>query len=376
MNDSQNKSKAQVRVWDLPTRAYHWAQLILVASALILGFFGPEWWLDAHVLVGYGVLALIVFRFVWGFWGPQYSRFSSFIFSPHDILTHIRGIARGKPSHFLGHNPLGAVMVFALIFVLALLSASGLTALGGVENQGPLAGFVNFDLGAVAQFTHEFLAYLLVGMIGAHIVGVLVESRISRISLTVAMIDGKKPLGDTSTPAPLNPSRKTGALVAVLGAGILVIGAGVLLSAIPPSGVIPMPGNDRFQTECADCHEVYHPSLMPRASWTLLMADLGDHFGEDASLSADVNAEITTYLNRYAAQAWDTEPANMFGEVDEKHPFQITATPFWLRTHADIPKSIFETKPVNGKANCAACHKDAVGGMFADQNIQIAHGQN
>jgi hypothetical protein len=244
-----------------------------------------------------------------------------------------------------------------------------------VENQGPLAGFASFSLGSLARSGHEFLAYLLVGMIAAHIFGVVFESKVSRVSLTKAMIDGKKTVEDDQIPASLFPRRGKGGGIIALCVLFVVGGVGGLASTFPASGLIAMPVNESFLTECSDCHNVYHPSLLPRQSWVSLMESLSDHFGEDASLGADITNEIMSYLTRYGAQAWDTEAANSLSIVDEKQPFQITATPFWIRTHKNISPEIFQTKPVNSKANCSACHLDASGGLFADQNIQIAHGQ-
>ena len=120
---------------------------------------------------------------------------------------------------------------------------------------------------------------------------------------------------------------------------------------------------------------LYHPSLLPRDSWQKLMANLEDHFGEDASLDDSVTQDIANYLSTYSSQVWDTEAANELRAVDPQKPYEITATPFWKRTHARIDPTIFETRPVLSKGNCAACHWDAESGRFADQKIEIAHGQ-
>ena len=362
-------------VWDAATRLYHWLQFLLVTGALSIGFFGPEWFLDAHIYAGYGVLALIVFRLVWGFWGPTYSRFVSFLFPLREIIAHTKGVLKGEPSHHLGHNPLGALMVYGLIGVLILILASGLIVLGGVENQGPLAGFASFDFGIRVRFVHRVLAYLLVGMIGLHIVGVLVETRLSKFSLIRSMIDGWKPRGTGESEDREVPARPGRALMILVSAGVVIVGAGALASAVPASGVIELPPNEPFNSECTACHELYSPSLLPAESWKLLMANLEDHFGEDASLDDSTTQEITRYLMRYSSEKWDTEAANRLRAVNPDKPYEITATSFWKRNHAQIDPKTFESRPVFSKGNCSTCHLDARTGRFDDQKIQIAHGQ-
>ncbi len=348
---------------------------MLVVSALVIGFFAPEWFLDAHIFIGYAILALIVFRLVWGFLGPEYSRFSSFFATPGKILHHIGGVVKGKPSHSIGHNPLGGVMVFALIGVLGAMVISGIVVLGGVENQGPLAGFVGFDLGWTSRSVHLVLAYGLVGMIVLHVLGVLVESKLSKTSLTRSMVNGKKQIDADMASPRLRPARLLPALLLMGGAGIVIVGTGSVASVVQPSGMVEMPVMDKFVSECGDCHEVYHPSLLPRSSWEILMGELDDHFGEDASLGEQTTAQITAFLTSYSSEVWDTEAANLLRKVDPEKPTQISASPFWIQNHQNIPEVVFETRPVSGEGNCVACHKDASGGRFDDQEIEIAHGQ-
>ena len=342
-----------------------------MASVLAIGFLAPEWWMGIHVWLGYGVAGLIVFRLIWGVFGSEYSRFTSFIFSPRQTWSHIRGLIRGRPPHSIGHNPLGAVMVFAMIATIAGIVATGLIALGGEENQGPLVGFVGFSVGDGAKEVHSILAIALMVMIGLHILGVFAESWLGRESLIRTMISGRKRLPPGAVLTNPRPARRRAAAVATACASIAIILIGSLASTVPASGLIAMPRQAAFQEECGECHEVYHPSLLPRASWSAMMAGLENHFGEDASLSPDTGQAIAAYLAKYASESWDTEAANRLRVVDGAAPTQITATPFWKRKHGEIGKSVFETKPLRGRGNCAACHQDARSGRFDDQMIAI-----
>jgi len=375
----QNKAKFQdkntgdkkIRIWDLPTRIYHWLQLVLVVSALGTGFFAPEWWLSIHVWLGYGIVALLVFRLAWGFFGPEYSRFSSFIFSPKILIAHVKAIKAGKPMHFFGHNPLGALMVFALIAVLALISLSGFINYGGVENLGAFAGFVDYATGSSAGKIHLFLAFSLIAMILFHIFGVMFESKISKSSLTKSMIDGDKSVPEGENTPSLAPKLLVPAVISIAGLGIVLIGGSIFMSKVPASGFINMPISQTYNSECGDCHIVYHPSLLPKKSWVILMDELEDHFGEDAYLDDETAKEILAYLTSFSAENWDSEAANNLLIVDKEKPTQISATPYWKLRHAKIDEDIFKAKPINSEANCEACHGDAKTGRFDDVNIKI-----
>ena len=360
-----------VRVWDLPTRAYHWLQAALVAGALITGFLAPAWWLGIHVWVGYGLIGLIVFRLVWGVLGSHYSRFSSFLYGPRTVLAHLRGLSAGRPAHTIGHTPLGSLMAFALIGVIATIGITGLLALGGMENQGPLAAFIGFPVGALSRRLHSLLAFGLMLLIGLHLAGVFAESWLGKESLVRAMLTGTKRIAADRIPAGLLHARARPALLISAGILALVALGSAWASRLSPSGLIAMPVLKAYQSECSACHEAYHPSLLPRASWAGLMAHLDSHFGEDASLDAATTAKIAAYLNTYASEAWDTEAANRLRAVDPAHPGQITASPAWPRIHRRIDAAVFKSRQVRARGNCQACHRDALSGRFDDQMIAI-----
>ncbi len=360
-----------VRVWDLPTRLYHWSQAALVAAGLITGFLAPAWWLGIHVWVGYGLVALIVFRLVWGFCGSHFSRFSSFVYAPAAILAHVRKLIRGEPAGSIGHTPLGSLMVFALIAVIALIGITGMLALGGMENQGPLAAFVGFSTGATARRLHSLLSAIVMVLIGLHLLGVFVESWLSRENLVAAMLTGRKPVAAIAGLVGLQPARRgTAAIVIVVALAVIVLAAREI-SQLPPSGFVTLPVLKAYQSECGACHEAYHPSLLPRASWAKIMAHLDNHFGEDASLDPATTQAIAGWLNTYPSEAWDTEAANRLRSVDPADPTRITAAPMWKRIHHRIDPSVFKLKAVHDSSNCAACHRDAVSGRFDDQMIAI-----
>ena len=368
---ARQRDENRVRVWDLPTRLFHWCLVASVSFALYTGLLGPKSWIGLHMYAGYLVGGLLIFRGIWAFFGSEYSRLASFAYAPRQVIIHLRGLLKLRTAHYLGHNPSGAMMIFALFGLLSLLVATGFLVQGGVEKQGPLAAFLSYAAGLNARHIHKAFALLLLGLIGLHLAGVFVGSRLMKEPLVRPMVTGWKPGFPVSSPRPARPLQAA-LLLASIG-GLLTWGIPELAKR-PAYGVPAMPPNQAMIAECGACHRPFHPSLLPRASWAKLMADLGDHFGEDASLSPAKQQEIAAYLSTYAAEAWDTKAAHRFAEVDPANPISITATPGWQRIHGRLDPALFVRHGIGSKGNCGACHKDADSGRFDPQAISVPQG--
>lgn len=362
-------------MWDLPTRLFHWLLVLLASIGVASAYLAPEWWMDLHIGAGYGVVLLIVFRLVWGIYGSEYSRIGNFSYSPAETFRHLHGLAMLRPAHYLGHNPTGALMVFALFLVLVGITLSGLLALGGEENQGPLAGITSFQIGDVAKDIHAYLVLGLGVMVFAHLLGVIAESVLHRENLPRSMISGFKSLPEGLAHPPAREAQLGAVALSIAVFGLSAAGILGLLGRMPPTGLQALPANENFQTECADCHQIFHPSLLPAPSWQGLMANLEDHFGEDASLDEETSKDIASYLRSYASEGWDTEAANRLRQVSANAPWQITASPYWVRKHDDILPGLFAREDIGSKSNCAACHADANSGHFDDQMINTMEKQ-
>lgn len=369
---SLDKRHRRLLVWDAPTRIFHWFLVTFTLIAFVTGFVLPQWWLDAHLFAGYTIIGLLVFRFIWAAFGSEYSRLGSFTYSPSETLGHLRGVLLLSPRHYIGHNPAGAAMIFALAFVLCALVVTGLLIEGGEEKIGPLAGITSYAVGAVAKSLHFVLVWTLVLMVAGHIGGVIIESLLTRENLVVTMISGYKIVpADTPLP-PLRRPRWGAASVSwitVVAVGALIL---TLLERLPPKGIPTDAVNAVYTRTCGACHAPYHPSLLPAASWQAILSRLDDHFGMDNSKlpTADL-VEIAGFLATHPAEAWDTETGVRFRTVSENEPRRITATPYWRSMHAPVPDSWFARKSVGGKSNCGACHVDAASGRFADTRIVV-----
>jgi len=359
-------------VWDLPLRLFHWAMVTVVAVAGVTGFLAPEWWLDLHVIAGYALGTLLTFRIAWGFLGSHYSRFRTFPLVRDDVYRHLRSILHKKPQDHIGHNPLGAWMIVILLLVLASLVVTGLLVLGGQEKLGPVASVTTFQTGEAAGKIHEIAAWVLVGAVAVHLLGVFVETRIFRHPVLTAMITGKKVKAELPSGAPAGQHTLFGGFL-FLAVGALLIGGGMHLAGRPASGWRAVQAPAVYATECGDCHHAHHPSLRTRHAWRAIMTGLPDHYGEDASLDAETAKTISTYLRANSAETFDSEAAQRLGRIDTAS-FRMTDTPYWKRRHQDIAPAVFRLKTVGSKVNCNACHTDAVSGRYDDAKIQLPPG--
>ena len=361
-----------VLVWDIPTRAFHWLLVATIVTAFVTGFILPQWWLGAHRWAGYTIVALLVFRFIWAAFGSEYSRLGSFTYSPKETLGHLRGVLLLSPRHYIGHNPAGAAMIFALALVLCGLVVSGLLIEGGEEKIGPLAGITSYAVGNIAKRLHLILVWTICLMVAGHIAGVVVESLLTRENLVASMVTGYKDVpADTHLPTLRRPhwGAALASWVVVIGAGALTL---VLLGRLPPKGIPANSVNATYTRTCGVCHAPYHPSLLPAASWKAVLGQLNNHFGMDNSkLPAPVIAEIAGFLATRAAEAWGTEAGVRFRTVSASEPRRITATPAWRSMHAAVPDSWFARKSIGSKSNCSACHRDAASGRFIDSKISV-----
>lgn len=186
-----------IRVWDLPTRAFHW---LLAAS--VIGMIGTAKlggnWMEWHLRLGHVVLALLVFRLLWGFVGGHWSRFASFLFSPVSVWGYLRGHA--PASRYIGHSPLGALSVFALLAVLLTQVVTGLMSDDEIAFFGPLVRFVDGSVVSQATSFHKDIGqWLVIALVALHLAAILVYQFVKRHNLIGPMVHGDKAV---SAPAP------------------------------------------------------------------------------------------------------------------------------------------------------------------------------
>ena len=166
-----------IRVWDLPTRVFHWSLVACFAGAWLTA--ESERWRDVHVMLGYTLIGLVAFRVLWGFAGSRYARFRSFLFGPAAVWRYLRSILSGTPQHFSGHNPVGALAIFALLGLGVLASLSGVVV---YEDVG----------GEWLEEVHELAAAAMLALAGMHVAGVVASGALHRENLVRSMVSGWK----------------------------------------------------------------------------------------------------------------------------------------------------------------------------------------
>lgn len=194
----QSVLRLSMRVWDLPTRLFHWAIVVLIATSYITIKLDD---IRYHLLSGYAMLTLLLFRFAWGFVGSDTSRFGRFLKSPAAAIRHLAHFRRGEPDDEIGHNAAGGWMVLVLLLLLAFQVGTGLFSNDDVVTQGPLAHFVDKSTSDRISGLHGISFTVLLWLIGLHVVAVLAYAVIKRHNLLRPMITGRKRLpGNTRQP--------------------------------------------------------------------------------------------------------------------------------------------------------------------------------
>lgn len=358
-----------VRVWDLPTRTFHW----LFASACIVAWFTGD---DArythlHTFAGYTALALVLFRLVWGVVGGRYARFAQFVRGPGAVIEHLKGLRQSPRKHHRGHNPAGGWAVIILLTLVLLLGMSGIAVLGGEEGFGPLAGLLSIEQGVVIHQWHEWLGWALLGMVMLHLTGVVMESLLLRENLPRAMVNGNKRGGRDEA------EQRNAAWLGIT--MLLLVIAAALFNLKPylsqdednpyqPYRQPPLAQSGLWEESCSECHLAYHPATLPWRSWQLLLAEQATHFDEDLALDEEDVTALLAFARLNSAEgvkremSWRTAHAISADEA----PLRITETRYWKETHAGIDESVWRDERVNGRLNCAACHRDAREGSFSN----------
>ena len=180
--------RQRIKVWDLPTRLFHWLLALCVSAALITGQIGGAA-IDWHGRIGLAIVGLIVFRLVWGLIGSRHARFASFVPTPTTLAAYLRGQWRG-----VGHNPLGALSVIALLLLIAAQLGSGLLANDDIAFHGPLFALISKELSDRLTGIHELSSTLLIALIVLHLAAIAFYGHVKKDKLIKPMITGWKDL--------------------------------------------------------------------------------------------------------------------------------------------------------------------------------------
>ncbi len=178
-----------IRVWDLPLRVFHWSLFVCVVGAFVSAKIGGDamrW----HFYCGYSILTLMLFRIVWGFVGSHTARFANF--SPNPLAAW--RTLRGAVGHYLGHNPAGALSVYALLCSLTFQATSGLFSNDDIASEGPLMVKVSKELSDQITSWHKINEKIIIGLVLLHLSAIIYHRYVKKERLVRAMVIGDKPL--------------------------------------------------------------------------------------------------------------------------------------------------------------------------------------
>lgn len=181
-------------VWDLPTRLFHWILVLAVAGCWWTGERGP---VETHALLGYAVLALLLFRLGWGLVGSETARFSSFVRGPRAALGHLGHLVRRGPlDHHVGHNAVGGYAVILLLLMLAIVAVSGLFLYDDEIYWAPLNAWVSEETAELLHEVHHEGFELLIILIAIHVLAVFFYLIVKRVDLIRPMLSGRAPIDE------------------------------------------------------------------------------------------------------------------------------------------------------------------------------------
>jgi len=203
--------KKIIRVWDLPIRLFHWLLVLCVVLSFITVKIGGNA-MEFHALIGYCVLTLVIFRVCWGLVGSHHARFIHFVPSPKGLVNYILG----KTKAGLGHNPLGALSVLALLVSLGLQATTGLFANDDIAFEGPFAKYVSNDMVQFLTSIHYLNEKVLIILIALHLCAILYYQKFKGENLIKPMLLGDKEIDPSEEakylPADLGQASKDGGL--------------------------------------------------------------------------------------------------------------------------------------------------------------------
>lgn len=224
--------KTIIRVWDLPIRLFHWLLVLCIAGSFVTINLGDEF-IQWHAYFGYSILTLLIFRIVWGFVGSKHARFLSFIPSKQAIFDYLQG----RSPRVLGHNPIGALSVFALLFVLSVQVFTGLFVDDEVSFKGPLEKYVSGSVASFFSEIHEGNQVVILTLIAIHIAAIIFYKKFKGEDLIKPMIGGDKEIDPSEEaeylPADLGRAPKDGVLqrgFALLLLSVIAVVVGYLIT--------------------------------------------------------------------------------------------------------------------------------------------------
>jgi cytochrome b len=217
-------------VWDVPVRLFHWLLVTSILMLFITGKVGGNY-MEWHKKIGFFVIGLIAFRIVWGFVGSYHARFKNFVRGPAAVIAYAKSLFKKDSPHYLGHNPMGALSVLALIAAVGFQTFTGLFSNDDIMLEGPYASMVSKAFSDQMTSLHHLNSNVILVLIGLHLSAIVFYAVFKKEQLIEAMLTGKKEV-DTSIGGHLEQEMPEKARPAWLSWSIIVVVGGVVYAVV------------------------------------------------------------------------------------------------------------------------------------------------
>ncbi len=207
-------------VWDIGTRLFHWSLFVLVSISMYTGWVGGFEEMEWHMYSGYAILALLIFRIGWGVFGSRNARFATFVRGPRAILDYVRNFRSSGPG--VGHSPLAALSVIALLAALLVQAVTGLFAADDIFIEGPLVKLVSSDTSGWLTGIHDTNRWIIASLVGLHLLAILFYEIFKKDRLVLPMVTGYKKGVDA-------PAEQNRLVIAVV---LLAVSAGIVYTIV------------------------------------------------------------------------------------------------------------------------------------------------
>ncbi|WP_133408578.1 cytochrome b/b6 domain-containing protein [Parashewanella tropica] len=212
-----SKASVEVKVWDIPTRLFHWSLVVLMG---LLWWSGENGEMELHQIFAYSLASILIFRVIWGLIGSDSARFGQFIVHPVKTLKYLSQLKRKNAPEYAGHNPVGGYMVIALLLIVSFQLVTGLFTTDDIFTEGPLYSYVSSEASDVLTWLHKNTFNVILGLVVLHVLAVVIHT-LKGENLVPAMLHGKKKMLQ-------QPEKVLGFRSSFLGLGILAIIVGLM----------------------------------------------------------------------------------------------------------------------------------------------------
>jgi cytochrome b len=204
-----------VRIWDIPTRLFHWSLVVLIGISFYTGLSGGFVEMDYHMISGYCILSLVLFRILWGLFGGYYARFTTFVKGPGTIIRYLKNLGtntlntktlntntlnsntlNSNTLPYAGHNPLGALSIVSILLVLFTQAMTGMFANDDIMLEGPLVHLVSYDTSRMLTGIHKTNKWIIGALVLIHLLAILFYQFYKKDRLIIPMISGRKLLSE------------------------------------------------------------------------------------------------------------------------------------------------------------------------------------